>query len=149
NIDIPAKKFLLTFDDSDPLGLWHTTINLDEYKDTTSSFGTYGTYLYTYSVLRHGGNAVTWPVYNPMTKDQFNLQADVISLSVTDPFATDTGIGKQSAFTVNAQPLVPFQWADNAFKVPALDDLVVYELQVEEFDASFDGVIQRLDYLKS
>src|SRR5215469_10302339 len=75
NSDIPAKKFLLTFDDSDPLGLWYATVNLDEYKDAISSFGTYGTYLYTYSVLRHGGNAATWPVYNPVTKEQFDLQA--------------------------------------------------------------------------
>jgi 1,4-alpha-glucan branching enzyme len=149
NIDIPAKKFLLTFDDSDPLGWWHTTINLDEYKDAKSSFGTYGTYLYSYSLLRHGGKSVTLPVYNPATKDRFDLQADVISLFITDPFATDIGIGKLSAFTISAQPSTPFQWTDNEFKVPALDDLIVYELQVEEFDASFDGVIQRLDYLIS
>lgn len=149
NIDIPAKKFLLTFDDSDPLGLWYATISLNDYKDSISSFGTYGTYLYNYSVLRHGGNAVTWPVYNPVTKERFDLQADVISLSVTDPFATDAGIGEMSAFTVSAQPFTPFPWTDNEFKVPAVDDLVVYELQVEEFDASFEGVVQRLDYLTS
>ncbi len=147
NIDIPAKNFLLTFDDSDPLGLWHATINLSEYKDNKSSFGLSGTYLYRYSLLRHTGASVTWSVYNPATKDQFPLQADIVSLFVTDPFATATGIGKLSAFTISDPPSPPFQWTDEDFQVPPLDDLIVYELQVEEFDASFDGVVQRLDYL--
>jgi maltooligosyltrehalose trehalohydrolase len=147
NLDIPAKNFLLTFDESDPLGLWHATINLNEYKDEKSSFGTYGTYLYRYTLLRHTGNAATFPVYNPMTKERFDMQADVITLFITDPFATDTGIGELSAFTINDPLYIPFQWDDDDFKVPPVDDLIVYELQVEEFDASFDGVIQLLDYL--
>jgi 1,4-alpha-glucan branching enzyme len=146
-IDIPAKNFLLTFDDTNPLGLWHATINLDEYKDNNSSFGTPGIYLYRYSLLRRTGNSETWPVYDPATKDQFDLQADVVSRFITDPFATATGIGKLSAFTIGDLPPTPFQWTDQYFKVPPLDDLIVYELQVEEFDASFDGVVQRLDYL--
>lgn len=153
NIDIPAKKFLLTFDNSDPLSLWHATIKLDEYRDEKSSFGTYGTYLYGYTLLRRSEqtthNTVTLPVYNPVSKDRFDMQANVISPFITDPFATATGIGKLSAFTISDQPFTPFQWADNAFKVPPLDDLIVYELQVEEFAEAFDGVIQRLDYLKS
>ena len=147
DIDIPAKNFLLTFDDSDPLGLWYATINLDAYKDNKSSFGTPGTYLYRYTLLRYTGNSVTWPVYDPATKGQFDLHADIVSLFVTDPFATATGIGKLSAFTVSDLPPLPFQWTDQDFKVPPVDELIVYELQVEEFDASFDGVIQRLDYL--
>jgi hypothetical protein len=149
NIDIPAKNFLLTFDDSDPLGLWYATINLNEYKDDKSSFGAYGTYLYRYSLLRYTGKSVTWPVYDPATKDRFDLQADVVSLFITDPFATATGIGKLSAFTINDPPSLPFPWTDEDFKVAPLDDLIVYELQVEEFDASFEGVVQRLDYLTS
>lgn len=149
NIDIPTKKFLLTFDKSDPLGLWHATINLNEYKDAKSFFGTYGTYLYSYSLLRPGGNSVTLPVYNPVTRDQFNMQADVISLFIADPFATATGIGKLSAFTISDPPPQPFQWTDKDFKVSAVDDLIVYELQVEQFDGSFDGIARRLDYLTS
>jgi maltooligosyltrehalose trehalohydrolase len=147
NIDIPAKNFLLTFDNTDPLGLWYATIKLDDYKDAQSAFGTFGNYLYRYTLLRQGGNAITWPVYNPVTEDQFDLQANLISLFITDPFATATGIGKLSAFTISNLPSLPFQWADDAFTVPALDDLIVYELQVEEFGGTFDGVAQRLDYL--
>jgi 1,4-alpha-glucan branching enzyme len=152
NTDIPAKKFLLTFDESDPLGLWHATINLDEYKDEKSSFGTDGTYLYGYSLLRrppqNTANTVNWPVYDPTQKQSFNLEADVVSLFITDPFATDAGIGKQSAFTITGHPPTQFQWADHEFKVCQLDDLIVYELQVEEFAGSFEGVVQRLDYLR-
>ncbi len=88
--DSSAKKLLPTFDNPDPLGMWHAIITSDEYKDVKSFFNTYG----------NSGNSVTWPL-------------------------------------------------DKEFKVPALDDLNVYELQVEEFEASFDGVIPRLDYLTS
>jgi 1,4-alpha-glucan branching enzyme len=43
----------------------------------------------------------------------------------------------------------PFVWTDAAYKTPELDDLIVYELQVEEFNDTFDGVIDRLTYLQS
>jgi len=43
----------------------------------------------------------------------------------------------------------PFAWADAVYKTPELDDLVVYELQVEEFNDTFDGTIDRLTYLQS
>ena len=42
-----------------------------------------------------------------------------------------------------------FLMNDQAWRVPELEDLVVYELHVEEFNSTFDGVIERLSYLKS
>ena len=70
-IEIPAKNFLLTFDEQNPLGLWSGTIDLTEYKDTASQFGTPGTYLYRYTLMQKqqpGGNTanqVTMPVFDP------------------------------------------------------------------------------------
>ena len=36
-----------------------------------------------------------------------------------------------------------------AYKTPELSDLIVYELHIEQFNDTFDGVIDRLDYLQS
>ena len=152
-IEIPAKNFLLTFDDRHPLGLWSGMINFSLYKDEGSHFGTPGTYLYRFMLLQQqqpGGdtsNQMTLQVFDPATSVQHDLTANVVSLFITDPFARNTGIGKLSAFTVSDQPILPFPWTDADFVVPQLDDLIVYELQVEEFDSTFDGVAQRLDYL--
>jgi 1,4-alpha-glucan branching enzyme len=56
-------------------------------------------------------------------------------------------VGELSAFVTpgSVQEVV---WADEAWKVPELEDLVVYEMHVEEFNSTFDGVIERLTYLK-
>jgi 1,4-alpha-glucan branching enzyme len=39
-----------------------------------------------------------------------------------------------------------FVWTDQQWETPELEDLVVYELHVEEFNSTFDGVIERLTY---
>src|SRR5207253_10771818 len=64
------------------------------------------------------------------------------------PFARATEIGELSAFTLARDPSL-FEWSDANNKTPELDDLAVYELQVAEFNDTFDGVIDRLDYLQS
>ena len=43
----------------------------------------------------------------------------------------------------------PFAWNDAAWRTPALDDLVVYELHAAEFNSTFQGIADRLTYLKS
>jgi 1,4-alpha-glucan branching enzyme len=92
-----------------------------------------GTYLYRYQ-LRH-----TQPG---------SSQSTVVVDWFTDPFARATDVGKLSAFsTPDQQP--PFQWTDSAWRTPELADLVVYELHVEQFNSTFDGVLDRLDYLRS
>lgn len=148
-IEIPAKNFLLTFDATSPLGLWSATIDLATHLD--GNFGTPGKYLYRYMLLQQEAgvlsNPLTVTISDPLTLQQHDLTANLVTLFITDPFATDTGIGKLSAFTVSDAPMPPFTWTDAAFKMPELDDLVVYELQVEEFASTFDGVSQRLDYL--
>src|SRR5258708_11541906 len=90
---------------------------------------------------------ITWPVFDTATSVHRDLMANVVTLFVTDACGRNTGIGKLSAFTVSAQPMLPFRWTDADFVVRELDNLIVYELQVEEFDSTFDGVAQRLDYL--
>ena len=148
-IEIPAKNFLLNFDATHPLGLWSATVDLAAHAD--GNFGTPGKYLYRYTLLQEQAgttsNPITLTISDPLQAQQHDLTANIVTLFITDPFATNTGIGKLSAFTVNNQPASPFVWTDATYKTPELDDLVVYELQVEEFASTFDGVVQRLDYL--
>ena len=109
-----------------PLSLWRAEVDIPPRPGT--SFGRSGTYLYRYQ-LRRGDRLVTeW---------------------FTDPFARETDeVGQLSAVaTPDAAPAVA--WTDDAWKVPDLEQLVVYELQVEEFNDSFDGVVERLPYLQS
>jgi len=148
-IEIPAKNFLLTFDETSPLGLWSATIDLAVHAD--SNFGTPGKYLYRYMLLQQASNPanpITLSISDPLQPQQHDFTANIVTLFITDPFATDTGIGKLSAFTVSNVPLPTFTWTDKNYVTPQLDDLVVYELQVEEFASTFDGVVQRLDYLQ-
>ncbi|HUX88219.1 MAG TPA: hypothetical protein VMW65_14550, partial [Chloroflexota bacterium] len=113
------------------LGLWQADITIPIKAET--HFGQPGTYLYRYQLLRNlPGSA----------------QPTVLTRWFTDPFARLTDdVGELSAFTTpDAEP--GFTWTDDHWKVPELEDLVVYELHVEEFNDSFDGVADRLDYLK-
>ena len=151
-IEIPPKNFLLTFDDTHPLGLWSATVDLASHTNINSHFGAPGKYLYRYTLLQqtdNPSNPITLTISDALQPQQHDLTANVVTLFITDPFATDTGIGKLSAFTVTTsnQPATPFVWTDDTYTTPELDDLIVYELQVEEFASTFDGVIQRLDYL--
>jgi maltooligosyltrehalose trehalohydrolase len=96
-------------------------------------FGQPGTYLYRYQLLRR----------EPATGI-----TRVVTRWFTDPFAQRTDIGDLSAFTTPGLES-EFVWTDDAWRTPEVDDLVVYELHVEEFNSTFDGVVERLDYLKA
>jgi 1,4-alpha-glucan branching enzyme len=123
--EIPPKDFSLTCHDDHPYDLWDITINLSQQSDSTSHFGTSGTYLYRYQLRRN---------------------QKIVTLWFTDPFAFQTGTGELAAFTT-PDAITPFEWTDGGFKVPPVDEMVVYELQVEEFNDTFEGLIDRLDYL--
>ena len=114
-----------------PLQLWEARVSIPVVVGT--NFGKPGTYLYRYQLL--AGMPATG------TKR-------VVTRWFTDPFARMTDdVGQLSAFAT--PDLTPdFIWTDDAWKVPELDDLVVYELQAEEFNGTFDGVVERLPYLK-
>ena len=107
-----------------PNGLWQVTTPLTS--DPSSHYGTPGRHLYRYQLLRNGEPVVFW---------------------FADPFARESGPGTYSAFTLSQSP-APFAWHDAAFKVPSVDEMVVYELHVGEFARDFSGVRGRLDYLR-
>jgi maltooligosyltrehalose trehalohydrolase len=133
NPAVPTSDFPLNWVSGHPLDLW--TLNQPIVPAAApSNFGKPGAYLYRFQLL--------WAVPGSLAPPQ------VVSLWFTDPFARATEIGQLSAFTLSLSPST-FTWTDDAYKTPELDDLIVYELQVEEFNDTFDGVIDRLEYLQS
>ena len=128
--NIPPQNFNLDWNNGHPLDLWSKDVTALPVAGT--HFGQEGVYLYRFQL---------WWTPAGGTRQ-------LISLWVTDPFASATDVGRLSAVTLTRNP-VAFAWTDAAYKTPELDDLVVYELQVEEFNDTFDGVIDRLTYLES
>lgn len=65
---------------------------------------------------------------------------------IIDPFAREYGVGKLSAFTLGYEQ---YSWSENEkkWKTPLLDDMVMYELMINEFGGDIDETIDKLDYL--
>ncbi len=123
--EVPPVVAPLGFQADHPLGLWQGSLDLSAVAHPLGHFGQDGPYLYRFDLGRNG---------RPVTRH------------FPDPFATGSGPAFLSSFTLG--PVPAFAWSDDGFRVPELDDLVVYELQVQEFASTFAGVIGYLDYLQ-
>jgi maltooligosyltrehalose trehalohydrolase len=94
-----------------------------------SAWGAHGRYVYRFVLRTLGENPreIPW---------------------IIDPFAREFGIGRLSAFTY---PFLGYDWGGDPseadFKVPHVQDLVIYEMMINEFGGSVQGGIERLDYL--
>ncbi len=130
NPAVPTTNFNLEWQSAHPLDLWTVTVPLAP--TPANNIGSPGVHLYRYEL---------WWTPPGGTSQR-------VSPWITDPFARAAEIGNMAAFTLGPAP-APFAWTDSAYKTPDLDDLVVYEIQVEEFNDTFDGVADRLIYLKS
>jgi maltooligosyltrehalose trehalohydrolase len=128
---VPTVDVPLAWTVGSPLDLWTVTTPLAA--NPASHFGQAGIYLYRYQLWRTppGGTRT------------------LVSLWFTDPFARQTDVGLLAAVTCTNPAAAAFAWADAAWMTPALDDLVVYELHVDEFNSTFQGIADRLTYLKS
>jgi len=122
---IPPEEFDLNWVNGSEHDLWQTSVVLAVKAGT--SFGQTGKYLYRYQLLGGGDPVVFW---------------------FSDPFAREAGMGTLSAFTFNPAGQAAFAWTDTAYRTPHVDDLVVYELHVAEFNSNFAGVEKQLDYLQ-
>ncbi|HEV3485698.1 MAG TPA: alpha-amylase family glycosyl hydrolase, partial [Vicinamibacterales bacterium] len=121
---IEPKVFDLFWQNGSPLDLWNATIDLTAHAG--GNFGSEGKYLYRFQLLRNNRIVTFW---------------------FADPFARASGRGTLSAFDVFDAPQ-PFQWTDGAYRTPSVDEMVVYELHVGEFNETFDGVVAQLPYLR-
>jgi 1,4-alpha-glucan branching enzyme len=123
---IDPKEFWMTWIKGSPLDLWTAEIQLGP-EPAPGHFGQPGRYVYRYQLLRSDGRS--------------------IAFWFPDPFARETAIGTLSAFTI-AQSEQSFPWSDAPFIPPEIDEMVVYEVNVREFNTDFDGLTTQLDYVK-
>jgi maltooligosyltrehalose trehalohydrolase len=128
---IAPCDFPLQWQQGSALDLWNASVSIDPVAGT--NFGNEGTYLYRYQLQ--------WAPAGQVTKS-------VVTKWFVDPFARATDIGELCAFTLT-RTVTSFAWADDGYKTPELNDLIVYELHIAQFNDTFDGVIDQLDYLQS
>jgi 1,4-alpha-glucan branching enzyme len=122
---IDPKEFWMTWIKGSPLDLWTAQVRLAA-DPAPSHFGQVGRYAYRYQLFRADGRS--------------------IAFWFSDPFARETGLGTLSAFTIEPQAQ-PFPWSDAAFIPPSVDEMVVYEVNIREFNTDFDGLTTQLDYV--
>lgn len=108
---------------------WTVKVDIQKHekRHEDSQWGTEGTYVYRYCLK------------NPNKLEEIDW--------IIDPFAREFGAGKLSAITVGYKD---HEWSEhekNEWKTPALNDLVIYELMINEFGGGIDGTIKQLDYL--
>ncbi len=127
--DIQPVEFELNHSiDPDYGDYWsvHIGINPDSRPHPKSAWGTPGRYVYRYCLQ------------NPNVPEIIDW--------IIDPFAREFGVGKLSAFTLGYEA---YAWSDNenVYKTPPLDDIVLYELMINEFGNDISGTISQLNYL--
>ncbi|HVN03492.1 MAG TPA: alpha-amylase family glycosyl hydrolase [Bryobacteraceae bacterium] len=130
NPTIKPQDTDLTWDPVHPLSLWTANVAINPIPGT--NFGSEGTYLYRYQLFWTPPGAAR----------------QLVTLWFTDPFARQTDIGELGA-VVLSRTAAPFTWNDATYRTPDLDDLIVYELEAQQFNDTFDGVIDRIPYLQS
>lgn len=107
--------------------MWSGKVDFNTIRDVQpgSHFGLPGRYVYRFELHNPNVGVLDW---------------------IIDPFAREYATGKLSAFTLG---YVPYVWStkENAWKTPAVQDLILYELNLAEFGGSLQGAIDRLAYL--
>ena len=126
--DIPAVQVPMEHSvdpDYGDLRSGQTDVSAPAGQPAGSRWGTPGRYVYRLVVTDPSRGRIDW---------------------VIDPYARDFGVGEQSAVLLGGKP---FAWsaADDAWRVPPLQDLVMYEINLAESHVDLGGAIERLDYL--
>ena len=124
---VPPREFSLSFSNRPPHGaFWSASVPIAGPAVAGTSWGQPGTYLYRYCVKNPNVGTIDW---------------------ILDPVSREFGEGKQSAFTLGYQPYV-WSAGEAAWRTPALEDLVLYELDIAEFGGDLRRASARLAYLR-
>jgi 1,4-alpha-glucan branching enzyme len=119
---IEPQEYWLNWVNPSDHDLWEITIPLTN--QPGSNFGSEGKYLYRYQLFKNNQTIAFW---------------------FSDPFSKEASMGTLSSVYVG--DVVPFAWTDNTFQIPEFNKMVVYELNIREFNTDFDGIIDQLPYL--
>ncbi len=114
--DIPPMSFEMEHsEDLDYGDYWSTTINIESKNKPKpdSAWGTPGKYVYRYCLEIPKRGPIDW---------------------IIDPFAREFGVGKLSAFSLGYKH---YKWNEHelVWKTPSINDIVLYELMINEFAA--------------
>lgn len=81
---------------------------------------------------------------------RFELESPLLAQPldwIIDPYAREYGIGRQSAFTLGYQDH-PWGEIEENWKTPALQDLIAYEIMLQEFANGLEGALEKIPYLQ-
>jgi len=139
-------------DDGQPF-FWSCIFNLkDEEKKRDPDIGEKGkwstqknSYVYRYCLKRLKEGASFAPQIVDDSHEIYSVGREIDW--IIDPFAREFGQGKLSALTCGASEHA-WDSAEGNWKVPALKDLICYEMMFDEFDEDINGAIDRIDYLQ-
>ena len=99
---------------------WSVKVNIPSAPKPSpqSAWGSMGQYVYRYCLQ------------NPNLND--NIYPNKLLDWIIDPYAREFGVGKLSAITFGYKP---YTWSNNetSWKTSVLDDLIIYELMINEF----------------
>lgn len=126
--DIQPMVFELDHNiDPDYGDYWSVQVHIDpdEKSLPVSAWGSQGRYVYRYCLQNPNKGNIDW---------------------IIDPFAREFGVGKLSAFTLGYEH---YEWSqhETVWKTPDLNDLIIYELMINEFGYDIKGTIAHLAYL--
>lgn len=119
---------------------WSATIKIDsdirDYHNrkplSDSAWGNQGKYIYWYSIKKDG------------VDEDINEKGYI--RWITDPFARELGKGDLAAFTLGYDK---YEWSSNEldWKIPQLEELVIYRLRINEFSGSVAKTVKLLNYI--
>jgi maltooligosyltrehalose trehalohydrolase len=127
---IPAKRFELSHSIHPVYGdFWSGEIEIKttDRAISASAWGNEGQYVYRYELE------------SPLLTAPLDW--------IVDPFARESGVGRQSAFTLGYEDHA-WKPVEDTWKTPALNDLIAYEIMLHEFASDLKGAFQKLPYLR-
>jgi len=126
--NIPPREFPLAHSLRMPHGdFWSASVPIAGRPPAVagSAWGTAGRYVYRYTISNPNVGVLDW---------------------IIDPFAREFGVGKLSAFTLGYQAYV-WSAAEAQWRTPPLPDLVLYEINIAEFNGGLQQVRNLVAYL--
>jgi len=127
---------------------WSAEINIGsrDKPESYSAWGTPGKYVYRYCLERPEKQDSNKQDSNKQDSNKQDSNKQNLIDWIIDPFAREFGVGKLSAITLGYEH---YEWDKNelVWKTPFINDIVLYELMINEFAADIEGTIEHLGYL--
>lgn len=128
--DVPPLEFPLAHSQLDGVDYWSGTVDIPHTPGpaTSANWGqkNEARYVYRYCLKRVGASDID---------------------NIIDPFAREFGVGSLSAITLGYQPFVFDAAVEAAFKIPVINDAIVYEVNIAELGGDLEESTNLLGYI--